>query len=182
MPHFRWIGIQTIREIRVAELQVLAGTSRVALCAQRVLHLLDFQLEGVEGAKDFLHAVVVVLVVGIHGRVVHHLAGVDVPTSPALHGGLDGEWVDYIARRALLWEMEGGETKWQSEIRYVSVRKTKEIMTLRMRYKMMIEYNPKVWCIDLQEGQEVQVYRSLPLVRFDPGQHKSKQCLIFNDT
>lgn len=117
MPHFRWTGIQTIGEIRVAELQVLAGTSGVALCAQRVLHLLDFQLEGVERAKDFLHAVVVVLVVGVHSRVVHHLAGIDVPTSSALHGGLDGEWVDYIAGRALSWRDERRRDKWQSEIK-----------------------------------------------------------------
>lgn len=45
MPHFRWSVIQTIGEIRVAELQVLAGTCGVVLCAQRVLHLLDLQLK-----------------------------------------------------------------------------------------------------------------------------------------
>lgn len=82
--------IQTIREIWMTELQVLAGTSRVGLCAQRVFHLLDLQFQGIERAKDFLHAVVVVLVVGFRRRVIHHLAGVDVPASSALHGGLDG--------------------------------------------------------------------------------------------
>ncbi len=46
--HVRWSVIQTIGEVRVAELQVLAGTSRVALCAQWVLHLLDLKFEGVE--------------------------------------------------------------------------------------------------------------------------------------
>lgn len=98
----------------MAELQVLAGTSWVALCAQRVLHLLDLQLEGVEGAEDLLHAVVVVLVVGVHGRVVHHLAGVDVSASSALHGGLDGEWVDDIAGRSLVWRDERWRDKCQS--------------------------------------------------------------------
>lgn len=85
----------------MAELQVLAGTSRVVLRAQRVLHLLDLQFQRVERAEDFLHAVVVVLVVGVHGCIIHHLAGVDVPARPALDGSLDGKWVDDIARRAL---------------------------------------------------------------------------------
>ena len=98
MPRFSpSVNIPTIGEIRVAELQVLAGTCGVALRAQRVLHLLDLQLQGVERAEDFLHAVVVVLVVGVHARLVQHLAGVDAPASSALHGGLDGEWVDDIA-------------------------------------------------------------------------------------
>lgn len=79
----------TIGEVGVAELQVLAGAGRVALRSQRVLHLLDLQLEGVEGSEDLLHAVVVVLVVGIGVGLVHHLAGVDVPAAPLgirLHG------------------------------------------------------------------------------------------------
>lgn len=104
MPHFRQNVIQTIGEIRVAELQVLAGTSRVGLCAQWVLHLLDLQLKGVERAEDFFHAVVVVFVVGIHSSFVHHLASINVPTRSALHRSLDGEWVDDIARRALFME------------------------------------------------------------------------------
>lgn len=99
----------------MAELQVLAGAGGVALRAQRVLHLLDLQLEGVEGAEDLLHAVVVVLVVGVHGRVVHHLAGVDVPASPALHGGLDGERVDDIAGRSLVWRDERWRDQCESE-------------------------------------------------------------------
>lgn len=105
--------IQTIGEIGVTELQVLAGTSGVALCAQRMFHLLDLQLEGVERAKDFLHAVVVVLVVGIRSCVVHHLAGIDVPTNSALHGSLHGEWVDNIAGRSLLWRGEKRRDKCQ---------------------------------------------------------------------
>ena len=60
----------------MAQLQVLAGTGGVVLGSQRVLHLLDLQLEGVERAKDLLHAIVVILIVGI---VLHQLAGVDVP-------------------------------------------------------------------------------------------------------
>lgn len=89
--------IRTIREIWMTELQVLAGASRVALCAQRVFHLLNLQFKGIEGAKDLLHAVVVVLVVGVRSRVIHHLAGIDVPASSALHGGLDRERVDDVA-------------------------------------------------------------------------------------
>lgn len=82
-------SMPTVGEVRVAELQVLAGAGGVALCSQRVLHLLDLQLEGVEGSEDLLHAVVVVLVVGIGVGLVHHLAGVDVPAAPLgirLHG------------------------------------------------------------------------------------------------
>lgn len=100
-PNFTSGQTPTIGEVWVAELQVFACAGGVGLCAQRVLHLLDLQLQRVEGAEDLLHAVVVVLVVGIHGGVVHHLAGVDVPARPALGGGLDGEWVDNIARRSL---------------------------------------------------------------------------------
>lgn len=93
---------RTIGEIRVAQLQVLAGASRVALRAQRMLHLLDLQLQRVERPEDLLHAVVVVLVVGVHGGVVHHLAGVDVPTCSALNGRDDRERVDDVTGRALL--------------------------------------------------------------------------------
>lgn len=85
----------------MTQLQVLAGTSGVHLCAQWVLHLLDLQFQRVEGAKDFLHAVVVVLVVGIQDGFIHHLAGVDVPACSSLHGSLDREWVDDVTRRAL---------------------------------------------------------------------------------
>lgn len=35
----------------------------------------------------------------------------------------------------------------------------------------------KAWNVDLQEGQEVQVYRSLPLVQFDPEHEKLKKFL-----
>lgn len=58
---------------------------------------------------------------------------------------------------------------------YVNVHKTKEIRT---HTKGKIQNDSKVWCIDLQEGQEVQVCQSLPLVQFDPEQNKLKQCLI----
>lgn len=98
--------IQTIREIGVTQLQVLAGASGVALCAQWVLHLLNLQFEGVERAKDFLHAVIIVLVVGIHSCIVHYLAGIDVSASSALHGSLDGEWMGDLARRSLIWRGE----------------------------------------------------------------------------
>lgn len=87
----------------MAELQVLAGASWVGLGAQRVLHLLDLQLEGVEGAEDLLHAVVVVLVAGVGRHVVDHLAGVDVPASSALHGALDGQRLDDVAGGSLWW-------------------------------------------------------------------------------
>ena len=87
----------------MAELQVLAGPGGVGLGAQRVLHLLDLQLQRVEGAEDFLHAVVVVLVVGVDGRIVQDLAGVDVPARPALHGRVHGEGVDDIPRGSLWW-------------------------------------------------------------------------------
>lgn len=90
----------TIGEVGVAELQVLAGAGRVALRSQRVLHLLDLQLEGVKGSEDLLHSIVVVLVVGICIGIVHHLAGIDVPAAP-LGARLHGQWVDDIPRRTL---------------------------------------------------------------------------------
>lgn len=67
-----------------------------------MLHLLDLQLQRVERSEDLLHAIVIVLVVGVHGGVVHHLACVDVPTRSALGGSMDGEWVDDVTRGALL--------------------------------------------------------------------------------
>lgn len=81
----------------MTELQVLAGACGVVLRAERVLHLLDLQLQGVERAEDLLHAVVVILVVGV---VVHHLAGVDVPLG-ALGAGHYGQRMDDIAGRTL---------------------------------------------------------------------------------
>lgn len=99
---------QTIREIWMTELQVLAGTGGVALRAQRVFHLLNLQFQGIERSEDLLHAVVVVLVVGVHSRVVH-LAGVDVPTTSALHGRLHGERVDDVAG----WSLK----RWTGECR-----------------------------------------------------------------
>lgn len=95
----------------MAELQVLAGTGGVALCAQRVFHLLNLQFKGIERPEDLLHAIVVVLVVGVRSRVVH-LAGIDVPTSSALHGRLDGERVDDVAR----WSLKRWTGKCQSEM------------------------------------------------------------------
>lgn len=55
------------------------------------------------------------------------------------------------------------------------VNKTKEIMThakdeiQKRRFKRTFS---KAWCTDLQEGQEVQLYQSLPLVQFDPERDK----------
>lgn len=90
----------------MAELQVLAGAGWVCLGAQRVLHLLDLQLEGVERAEDLLHAIVVVLVAGVGRRVVHHLAGINVPASSAFHGTLDGQRLDDVAWGSLSWRGE----------------------------------------------------------------------------
>lgn len=140
----------------MAELQVLAGTGGVALRAQRVLHLLNLQFQGIERSEDLLHAVVVVLVVGVHSRVVH-LAGVDVPTISALHGGLHGERVDDVAG----WSLK----RWTGECR--------EEMTQLKRI-------PSVWNVDLQELQEVQVFRSLLLDQFDPRHDKKKSKKLTN--
>jgi len=95
-------ALLTVGEVGVAQLEVLAGARRVALRSHRMLHLLDLQLQRVERAEDLLHAVVVVFVVGVRrGAVLRHLAGVDVPPVPALHGGHDGQRVDDIAGGAL---------------------------------------------------------------------------------
>lgn len=96
----------------MAELQVLAGAGRVGLGAQRVLHLLDLQLEGVERAEDLLHAVVVVLVAGVGRRVVRHLAGVDAPASSALHGTLHGQRLDDVTGGSLSRRGRGAGSQW----------------------------------------------------------------------
>lgn len=88
----------TVWEVGVTELQILAGTRWVMLSAQRMLHLLDFQFQGIQRAENFLHAVRIVhVVVGI--SIVHQLAGVNV--SPGPLGRLDGQRLDDFSRRPL---------------------------------------------------------------------------------
>lgn len=91
--------LNTIWEVWVAQLQVFAGACRVTLCAQGVFHLLNLQFQRVERAEYLLHAVLVVLVVGIC-RFVHHLAGIDVSLCP-FWAGLHGQRVDDITWRTL---------------------------------------------------------------------------------
>ena len=89
----------TVWEIGVTELQILAGTCWVMLSAQWMLHLLNFQFQGIQRAKNFLHAICIVhVVVGI--SIVHQLAGVNV--SPGPLGRLDGQWLDDFSRRTLI--------------------------------------------------------------------------------
>lgn len=89
----------TVWEIGVTELQILAGTCWVVLSAQRMLHLLNFQFQGIQRAENFLHAICVVhVVVGI--SIVHQLAGINI--SPGPLGRLDGQWLDDFSRRTLI--------------------------------------------------------------------------------
>lgn len=70
-----------------------------------MLHLLNFQFQGIQGAEDLLHAVGIVhVVVGV--PVVQQLAGIDVPPGPL--GSLDGQGLDDFSRRTL---MSGGKTR-----------------------------------------------------------------------
>lgn len=103
-PHTHSVPAHTVWEIGVTKLQVLAGTCWVMLSAQRMLHLLNFQFQGIQRAKDFLHAVCIVhVVVGI--SIVHQLAGINV--SPGPLGRLDGQRLDDFSRRTLI----GGERR-----------------------------------------------------------------------
>lgn len=90
----------------MAELEVFAGARGVLRRAQRPLHLLDLQLQGVERAEDLLHAVRIVHVL-LALCVVHQLAGVDVPPGP---GRLDWQGLDDLARGAL--GVEEGSGGW----------------------------------------------------------------------
>lgn len=92
----------TIREIRVTQVQILAGPCWVVLSAKWVLHLLDLQLQRIQRAKDLLHAIVIVLVICIGVRVIHELAGINVPPAP-LGARLDWQRVDDITR-GTLWK------------------------------------------------------------------------------
>lgn len=93
---------RTIWEIRVTELEILAGTSWVMLSAQWMLHLLNFQFQGIQWAENLLHAICIVHVV-VSISIVHQLAGIDV--SPGPLGRLDGQRLDDFSRRTL---MDGG--------------------------------------------------------------------------
>lgn len=89
----------TVWEIGVTELQILAGTRWVMLSAQWMLHLLNFQFQGIQRPENFLHAICVVhVVVGV--PVVHQLAGVNI--SPGPLGSLDGQRLDDFSRRTLV--------------------------------------------------------------------------------
>lgn len=91
---------RTVWEIGVTELQIFAGASWVMLSAQWMLHLLNFQFQGIQWAKNFLHAICIVHVV-VSVSIIHQLAGIDV--SPGPLGGLDGQWLDDFSRRTLSW-------------------------------------------------------------------------------
>lgn len=90
---------RTIWEIRVTELEILAGTSWVMLSAQWMLHLLNFQFQGIQWAENLLHAICIVHVV-VSISIIHQLAGIDV--SPGPLGRLDGQRLDDFSRRTLI--------------------------------------------------------------------------------
>lgn len=87
----------TVWEIRMAELKVLAGTGWVLLCAQWPLHLLNLQLQGVEGTKDLFHAICIIHV-ALPSPIIQELTGINVPPSP---GRLDWQGLDNLAWRPL---------------------------------------------------------------------------------
>lgn len=86
----------------MAELQILAGAGWVLLCAQWPLHLLNLQLQGVEGTKDLFHAICIIHV-ALPSPIVQELAGINVPPSP---GCLDWQGLDDLTRRALGYRIE----------------------------------------------------------------------------
>lgn len=60
MPNSPALIQLTIRELRVAELQIFACSGWVVLRAHGVLHALNVLFKGVERTKDVLHALAIV--------------------------------------------------------------------------------------------------------------------------
>lgn len=97
----------TVLQVRLTEVQVLAGAARAVLGAQREAHVLNLLAKRVEGAKDLLHAFSPdqkLSTGGIrrrHLRVIvrKQLAGVD--GALGLGTPLDGQWLDDLAWGAL---------------------------------------------------------------------------------
>lgn len=97
----------TVLEVRLAELQVLAGAAGAVLGAQREAHGLDLLPERVERAKDLLHAFATHQELGPgtigrrHVGVVlrKQLAGID--GTLGLGTPLDGQRLNDLARGAL---------------------------------------------------------------------------------
>lgn len=89
---------RTIWEVRLAEVQVVAGPGGVVLRAHGELHALDVLLEVVERAEDVLHP--------LHAHAVHAVVGqrlvsLHLGVAPALAGLLHGQRLDDVARWAL---------------------------------------------------------------------------------
>lgn len=84
----------TIGEIRLAEMQVIAGPGRIVLGAHGELHALDVLLEVVEGSEDVVHS--------LHAVVRQSLISLGFSLPPALFARLlNGQRLDHITRRTL---------------------------------------------------------------------------------
>lgn len=88
-------GRFTIREVGLAEVQVIARPGWVVLGAQGEFHTLDVLFEVVERSKDVLHP--------FHAGVVSHcLIRLRLSLPPVLLTGLvDGQRLDHVSRRTL---------------------------------------------------------------------------------
>lgn len=53
-------GELTVGEVGVAELQIFAGPGWVILSAHGKLHVLNVLFQGIQGAKDLLHAISII--------------------------------------------------------------------------------------------------------------------------
>lgn len=124
----------------MAELQVLAGACWVVLSAQGMLHLLDFQFQGVQGAKNLLHAISIVHVV-VSIAIIQQLAGINVPPGPL--GSLDGQGLDDFSRRTLIFG-EKKETKTQLLIPLEKDTKDGQSSNIP-KYTLDME-NSRGWC------------------------------------
>ncbi|RLW05846.1 hypothetical protein DV515_00004977 [Chloebia gouldiae] len=65
----------TVWEVGVAELQIFAGPGWVILSAHGKLHVLNVLLQGIQGAKDLLHAIGIIqnIITSIRQHIIHHV-------------------------------------------------------------------------------------------------------------
>lgn len=95
----------TVRVVRLAEVQVVAGPGRVVLGAHGELHALDVLFEVVEGSEDVLHSLHAHAIDAVvrHRRVALHLS-----LPPGLSARLlDGEWLDDVTGWSLKHRCQG---------------------------------------------------------------------------
>lgn len=124
------------------------------LSAQRMLHLLYFQFQRIQGAEDFLHAICVIHVV-VRISIINQLAGINV--SPGPLGGLDRQWLDDLPRRAL-----GSEEKIYKHELHGENREEREE---RAKKSITWETSQICWVPDEKPSVPVEFYRAQTVKR-----------------